>query len=244
MENANSVTLIISAATNFKNYHDVSGDAKARAGAALKAATKKSYAQLKSAHLADYQALFRRVSIDLGRTDDASLPTNERIPNFSKGNDPDLAALYFQFGRYLLISSSRHGGQPANYRGLWNGANFHTGELDMSGKEVLRLADVPRLGQQNTANINTEMNYWPAETANLSECAEPLFGMIKDLSVAGAVTAKTMYGADGWVVHHNTDLWRGTAPVDFPPTGMWPMAGAGFAPIFGSTTSSPATRRS
>jgi len=208
VQNADSVTLLISAATNFKNYRDVSGDAKAKALAMLKAAAKKSYAELKANHVADYQALFRRVSIDLGKSDAAKLPTNERIPNFSKGNDPDLAALYFQFGRYLLISSSRPGGQPANLQGLWNDA--------MS----------PAWGSKYTVNINTEMNYWPAETANLSECAEPLFAMIADLSVAGAATAKTMYGANGWVVHHNTDLWRGTAPVDFPPTGFWPMAGA------------------
>jgi alpha-L-fucosidase 2 len=226
VENANSVTLLISAATNFKNYHDVSGDGNARAVAALEAAAKKSYDQLRSNHLADYQALFRRVSIDLGKTDAARLPTNERIPNFSKGNDPDLAALYFQFGRYLLISCSRPGGQPANLQGLWNGANFHTGELDMSGREYYGSPMSPAWGGKYTVNINTEMNYWPAETANLSECAEPLFAMIKDLSESGAVTAKMMYGADGWVCHHNTDLWRGTAPVDFPPTGQWPMAGA------------------
>lgn len=226
VENANSVTLIISAATNFKNYRDVSGDAKARAVVALEAAAKKSYAELKSNHLADYRALFRRVSIDLGKTDDAKLPTNERISNFAKGNDPDLAALYFQYGRYLLISSSRPGGQPANLQGLWNGANFHTGKLDMSGREYYGSPMFPAWGSKYTVNINTEMNYWPAETTNLSECADPLFAMIKDLSVAGAATAKTMYGADGWVLHHNTDIWRGTAPVDFPPTGFWPLGGA------------------
>ncbi|MGD0816738.1 MAG: glycoside hydrolase family 95 protein [Verrucomicrobiota bacterium] len=226
VQNANSVTLIISAATNYKNYHDVSADPKTRADATLNAAAKKSFKQLKSAHLADYQALFRRVSLNLGRTAGASLPTDERIPNFSKGNDPDLAALYFEFGRYLLISCSRPGGQPANLQGLWNGANYRTGELDMSGKDYYGSPMSPAWGSKYTVNINTEMNYWPAETANLSECAGPLFGMIKDLSETGTATAKTMYGAKGWVVHHNTDLWRGTAPVDFPPNGMWPMAGA------------------
>ena len=226
VENANSVTLIISAATNFKNYRDVSGDPKARASAALEAAAKKTYDELKAAHLADYQKLFHRVSIDLGQTEAAKLPTNERIPNFAKGNDPDLAALYFQYGRYLLISSSRSGGQPANLQGLWNGANFNTGELEMSGREYYGSPMSPAWGSKYTVNINTEMNYWPAEIANLSECAEPLFAMIKDLSVAGVATARTMYGADGWVCHHNTDIWRGTAPVDFPPTGQWPMAGA------------------
>ena len=226
VQNADSVTLLISAATNFKNYRDVSGDAKAKSSDALKAAAKKSYAELKSNHVADYQALFHRVSIDLGNSDAASLPTNERIPNFSKGHDPGLAALYFQFGRYLLIAASRPGGQPANLQGLWNGANFRTGELDMSGRDYYGSPMSPAWGSKYTVNINTEMNYWPAETANLSECAEPLFAMIADLSVSGAATAKTMYGANGWVCHHNTDLWRGTAPVDFPPTGQWPMAGA------------------
>jgi alpha-L-fucosidase 2 len=208
VKDANSVTLIISAATNFKNYHDVSGDGDAKSIATLDAAAKKSYDQLKSAHLADYRALFCRVSIDLGKTDAARLPTNERIANFSKGNDPDLAALYFQFGRYLLIACSRPGGQPANLQGMWNDSMN------------------PPWGGKYTLNINAEMNYWPAETANLSECAEPLIAMIKDLSVAGARTAKIMYGAHGWVAHHNTDLWRGTAPVDFPPIGTWPTAGA------------------
>jgi alpha-L-fucosidase 2 len=226
VQDADSVTLIISAATNFKNYHDVSGDPAKKASATLQAAAKKSYDQLKADHLSDYQALFRRVSIDLGRTAAANLPTNERLPNFSKGNDADLAALYFQFGRYLLISCSRPGGQPANLQGLWNGANFHTGELDMSGRDYYGSPISPAWGSKYTVNINTEMNYWPAETANLSECAEPLFAMIKDLSVSGAATAKIMYDADGWVCHHNTDIWRGTAPVDFPPTGCWPSAGA------------------
>ena len=226
VENADAVTLIISAATNFNNFQDVSGDPQARASATLEAAAKKSYDELKAAHLADYQALFRRVSIDLGQTPAAALPTDKRIPHFAKGEDPDLAALYFQYGRYLLISSSRPGGQPANLQGLWNGANFLTGELDMSGRGYHGSPMGPAWGSKYTVNINTEMNYWPAEITNLGECAEPLFAMIKDLSTAGAATARTMYGAQGWVCHHNTDIWRGTAPVDYPPTGIWPMAGA------------------
>lgn len=226
IKGADSATLIISGATNFKNYHDVSGDAKKKTGAILGSALKKTYIKLKEKHLADYQALFGRVSIDLGSTDSAGKPTDERISGFAKGGDPGLAALYFQFGRYLLIACSRPGGQPANLQGIWNGANFQTGELDMSGRDYYGSPMSPAWGSKYTVNINTEMNYWPAESANLSECAEPLFAMIADLSSAGAVTAKKMYGAGGWVVHHNTDLWRGTAPVDFPPMSQWPLAGA------------------
>jgi alpha-L-fucosidase 2 len=136
------------------------------------------------------------------------LPTDERIKNFGKGNDPQFAALYFQFGRYLLISSSRPGGQPANLQGLWN--------QSMN----------PPWQSKYTININTEMNYWPAEVCNLGECVEPLIAMVKDLSVTGARTAQEMYGARGWVAHHNTDLWRATGPIDFADAGMWPSGGA------------------
>jgi alpha-L-fucosidase 2 len=136
------------------------------------------------------------------------LPTDERIKNFHNGNDPQFAALYFQFGRYLLISCSRPGGQPANLQGLWNES--------MS----------PPWQSKYTININTEMNYWPAEECNLGECVEPLIAMVKDLSVTGARTAREMYGASGWVAHHNTDLWRATGPIDFADSGMWPSGGA------------------
>ena len=244
VRDADSVTLLISAATNFVNYRDVSGDAKGKATAILAAAAVKSYDQLKAAHLADYQALFRRVSLDLGKTEASKLPTNERIPNFSKGQDPDLAALFFQFGRYLMISCSRPGGQPANLQGLWNGANNKTGELDMSGEDYSGSPMLPKWGSKYTTNINLQMNYWPVETTNLSECAEPLFQMIRELSKTGAITAMTMYGANGWVLHHNTDPWRGTAPVDFPPIGMWTTGARGSAPTCGSITSLRETRRS
>ena len=208
VEHADSATLVLAPATSFKNFSDISGDPSSRAAAMLKAVSKMSYAQLLKAHWADYQKLFGRVSLNLGRTDAAKLPTDERINNFSTGNDPDLAALTFQYGRYLLIASSRAGGQPANLQGLWN--------------DSLK----PAWGSKMTVNINTEMNYWPAEVANLSECAAPLFAMIAECAVTGRQTARAHYGADGWVLHHNTDLWRGTAPINNSDHGIWPTGGA------------------
>ena len=208
VSNADEVTLLISAATSYKSYDDVSGKPDQIVKGVLSAASGKSFDQLRETHLADYQALFRRVSLNLGATDAMKLPTNERIAKFAEGNDPQLAALYYQFGRYLLISCSRPGGQPANLQGLWN--------------ESLN----PPWQSKYTININTEMNYWPAESGNLPECVEPLVEMLKDLTVTGGRTAKEMYGARGWVVHHNTDLWRATAPIDGADWGMWPMGGA------------------
>ncbi len=205
---ADAVTLLVSCGTNFKKYNDVSGDPQARAERDLQAALTRSYADLRARHLESHQALFRRVSLDLAMTSDSAMPTDERVRRFTGANDPALAALYFQFGRYLLISCSRPGTQPANLQGLWNNA--------------LTAA----WGGKYTININTEMNYWPAETTNLSECAEPLFQLVRDISVTGAHTAKVMYGARGWVCHHNTDLWRATAPVDSAGTGLWPTGGA------------------
>ena len=203
---ANSVTLLVSCGTSYVNYHDVSGDPHARALHDLTQAATRSYDLLRALHLHDYQQLFRRVSLDLGTNSDSALPTDERVRKFD-GTDTALAALYFQFGRYLLISSSRPGSQPANLQGLWN--------------DALSAA----WGGKYTININTEENYWPAETANLSECAEPLFQLIRDISVTGQKTASAMYHARGWVCHHNTDLWRATAPID-SAVGFWPMGGA------------------
>lgn len=204
---ADSVTFLLAAATNYVTWNDVSGDASAVAREMFHKASSKSYAQLVNAHLADHQELFRRVSIDLGAAVDSSLPTDERVRRFAEGNDPALASLLFQYGRYLLIACSRPGGQPATLQGLWNNQTS------------------PPWGSRYTVNINTQMNYWPAETANLSECTSPLFDMVRDLSVSGAHAAKAMYGANGWVCHHNTDLWRSTAPID-GLSGMWPMGGA------------------
>jgi alpha-L-fucosidase 2 len=206
--NADEVTLLIAAATSYRKFDDASGDPESITKKQLAAAATKTFAKLLAAHLADYQALFRRVAIDLGKSEAMKLPTDVRIQRFADGNDPQLAALYYQFGRYLLISSSRPGGQPANLQGVWN--------------ESLN----PPWGSKYTININTEMNYWPAESGNLAECVEPLLAMVNDLTVTGARTAQEMYGARGWVVHHNTDLWRASAPIDGPNWGMWPSGGA------------------
>ncbi|BET68537.1 glycoside hydrolase family 95 protein [Opitutales bacterium ASA1] len=213
VQGADSVTLLVSAATSFRRFDDVSGDPTAANLAVLEAAQKKDYASLLADHTAEHQRLFRRVALDLGSSPASASPTDVRIRNFATTGEPDpaLATLYFQYGRYLLISSSRPGTQPANLQGIWNDS--------MS----------PPWQSKYTININTEMNYWPAEPTNLAECVEPLVRMVEELAVTGAHTAKTMYGARGWVVHHNTDLWRAAAPIDGPRWGMWPTGGAWLA---------------
>lgn len=208
VHNANTATLYISVGTNFNSYKDISGDAAKRAEEHLINPLKKNYKALLSQHIATYQKFFNRVKLDLGKTEAIKQPTDIRIHDFAKGNDPQLAALYFQFGRYLLISSSQPGGQPANLQGIWN---------DKMN---------PPWGSKYTININTEMNYWPAEVTNLTEMHEPLIQMVRDISETGKETARVMYGADGWVAHHNTDLWRITGPVDGVYSGMWPTGGA------------------
>jgi alpha-L-fucosidase 2 len=205
---ADIATLYISIASSFKNYNDISANAAERANTYLQNALKKNYEQALRDHITDYQHYFNRVNIDLGVTDSVKNPTDVRIEQFAKGNDPQLVALYFQFGRYLLISSSRPGGQPANLQGIWNNQLY------------------PPWDSKYTVNINTEMNYWPSEVTNLSEMNEPLIQMIRELSQTGRQTAKDMYGADGWVLHHNTDIWRINGPVDGSYWGMWPMGGA------------------
>jgi alpha-L-fucosidase 2 len=204
---ANSATLLVSIATNFVNYNDISADANQRTTAYLSKAETKNYNQLLNDHIAFYQNYFNRVSLDLGQTDSIKKPTDVRISQFSNGNDPALAALYFQYGRYLLISSSQPGGQPANLQGLW-------------GEKLFSAWD-----SKYTVNINTEMNYWPSEVTNLSEMNEPLVQMICELSETGRKTATDMYGANGWMLHHNTDIWRICGPVDGSYWGMWPMGG-------------------
>ncbi len=206
--NADSATLILTSATNFKNYKDVTANPVERNTAALTADRGRSFDALRAEHIADYQRLFHRVSLDLGTTDAAKLPTDRRIAAFAKGSDPALVALLFQYGRYLMIGSSRPGGQPANLQGLWNESNN------------------PPWDSKYTDNINTEMNYWPVEETNLSECHLPLFDALKDLAVSGAITAKEQYGAHGWVLHHNFDLWRGTAPINASNHGIWETGGA------------------
>lgn len=208
VKGANVVTLFITIATNYISYKDITADEAKRSNDYLKAPLQLSYDQLLASHVAAYQKLFNRVKLNLGITDSVKNPTDIRLRDFKKGNDPQFAALYFQFGRYLLISSSQPGGQPANLQGIWNG--------NMS----------PSWDSKYTININTEMNYWPAEVTNLTEMHEPLIKMVKDISKTGAETARVMYGAGGWVAHHNTDLWRITGPVDAINSAMWPMGGA------------------
>ena len=242
IDHADSVVLLLTAATSFRNFEDISADphervertlagiaigrrpaparvasnTTTRASAALQSEDEASaqgtlYATLRARHTTDYRALFRRVSIDLGRTPADQLPTDERVRRVKAAGgidaDPALAALEFQYGRYLLISSSRPGSQPANLQGIWN--------------ELLS----PPWESKWTTNINVEMNYWPAEVTNLGECHEPLFDLINDLTISGGRTAREMYGARGWVLNHNTDLWRGTAPIN-NFDGIWPTGGA------------------
>ena len=205
---ADSAVLLLAAATSYKRYDDVSADPAARAAGCLAAVGSKSYEVIRKEHVADYQRLFRRVTLDLGRTEAATRPTPARIRALRQAPDPQLAALFFQYGRYLLIASSRAPGHPANLQGMWND----------------KLS--PSWGSKYTVNINTEMNYWPAETMALPECHEPLFRLIEDVAVTGARTAKTFYNCRGWVLHHNTDLWRGTAPINASNHGIWPTGGA------------------
>jgi alpha-L-fucosidase 2 len=205
---ASNVTLIISAATSYIKYDDVSGAPVGIARKHGEAAASKSYSRLRSDHVAAHQALFRRLSLRIGPKVADERPTDQRIAEAEQHADPSLAALYVQYGRYLLLSSSRPGSQPANLQGLWNEGNN------------------PPWGSKYTININTQMNYWPAESANLGECVEPLLRMVEDLSVTGAITARQSYGARGWVAHHNTDLWRAAAPIDGALWGMWPCGGA------------------
>lgn len=206
--NATEATLYISAATDYVNYHTVNGGNTGRVKKNLKSALFNSYPTEKKAHVGRYQRLFNRVSLQLGESKSSDLETVERIRRYARGNDQDLAALLFQYGRYLLISSSQPGGQPANLQGLWN-------------KELKAPWD-----SKYTININTEMNYWPSEITNLSECGEPLFRMLEDLAVTGREEAERLYGAKGWVTHHNTDLWRIAGPVDGAGYGVWPNGGA------------------
>lgn len=208
VKNANSATVYISIGTNFKNYKDISNDAEQVAKDYLSKAISKDYDLLKKEHIANYHQYFDRVQLDLGLTDSINNPTDIRVRDFAKGNDPQLVSLYFQFGRYLLISSSYPGTQPANLQGIWND---HIS---------------PPWDSKFTVNINTEMNYWPAEVTNLSEMHQPLFSMLKDLAETGKEAAHEMYGSRGWMLHHNTDVWRMTGPVDGAFYGMWPMGGA------------------
>ena len=203
--------IYIVAATNFVNYHRVDGDATARNLASLSGVTTAGYDRLLADHVAKYREQYARVSLCLPTTPCSSLPTDQRLVHFAANQDQDLIALLFQYGRYLLISSSQPGGQPANLQGVWN-------------KESNAAWD-----SKYTININTEMNYWIANVGNLEECEEPLFDLIEDLSTTGQATARDMYGCQGWVAHHNTDIWRTTGIVDGAYWGMYPSGGAWLA---------------
>ncbi|GAB1818831.1 glycosyl hydrolase family 95 catalytic domain-containing protein [Herbidospora sp. RD11066] len=213
VRSANSVTVLVSIGSSYKNYRDVSGDYQGIARGHLNSAASRSWDDLRSRHVADYQRLFNRTTLDLGRTSAADQPTDVRIAQHNSVNDPQFAALLFQFGRYLLISSSRPGSQPANLQGIWNDS----------------LA--PSWDSKYTINANLPMNYWHADTTNLPECFDPVFAMINDLTVTGARTASVQYNAGGWVTHHNTDAWRATSVVDGAFWGMWQTGGAWLATL-------------
>jgi alpha-L-fucosidase 2 len=205
---ANSVTLLISIGTSYVDHRNVAGDHQGIARGRLNTAQGTAYDVLRSRHVADHQRLFGRVSLDLGRTAAADQPTDVRITQHSTALDPQFSALLFQYGRYLLIASSRPGTQPANLQGIWND----------------QLA--PSWDSKYTLNANLPMNYWPADTTNLPECYEPVSRMIDGLTATGARTARAQYGAGGWVTHHNTDAWRGSSVVDGALWGMWQTGGA------------------
>ncbi len=220
---ADEATLYLTAGTNYKNYQDVTADPVAPCTNALQSIATKTYQQIKSAHAKEYQYYFNTYSIILSNAISAesnapsllerglgvrSLPTDERLAKFSTSNDPSFVALYQQYGRYLLIAASRPGTKPANLQGIWN--------------DLLS----PPWGSKYTTNINAEMNYWPAENLNLSAMHLPLFSMIDELSQTGKQTAKEHYNAPGWVLHHNTDIWRGTAPINAANHGIWVTGGA------------------
>jgi alpha-L-fucosidase 2 len=205
---ANTATIILAANTSHVNYKDISADPVARNKKVFDGLAGKNYTSLRQRHTDDFNALMGKVHLNVGDKAKNEKPINQRIAAVTNGEpDANLEMLCFQFGRYMLVSSSRPGGQPSNLQAIWNE----------------RLS--PPWGSKYTININTQMNYWPAEVTNLAECHLPLIDMVKDLSENGAKTAQTYYGAKGWVTHHNVDLWRGTAPVDGARFGMWPVGG-------------------
>ncbi len=208
IDGADEVCLYLAAATSHEGYKDTSGDPVAKCDAALQPLRKKAFDAVRRQHCQDHRQLYRQVSFDLGATETSQLPTDERIAKHAEGKDDQLAALFFQYGRYLLIASSRPGSQPANLQGLWNNSLS------------------PSWESKYTTNINTEMNYWPAEVCNLSECHMALFDALDEVVESGRRTAKVHYDARGWVLHHNFDLWRGTAPINKSNHGIWPVGGA------------------
>ncbi len=209
VEKANRVVLWLAAATNFVNPDDVSGDPEARCIKYLSDPGSRSFNQIKKAHIADYQKYFNRFSIFLGSSGNQNLPAAERISRIPAAMDNSLAALYVQYGRYLMLASSREGTYPANLQGIWN--------------DKLN----PSWDSKYTVNINTEMNYWPVEVLNIAECHDALFRMLEEVVPAGRKVAREHYNAGGWVLHHNTDLWRGAAPINASDHGIW-VSGSGW----------------
>jgi len=208
VEGANAVMIFVVAATNFKRYDDISGDPDKIAEDYMGWVKNRNYDRLVTRHIEAHRRFFQRVSLDLPATEVSTRPTDERIRTYDPQKDPQLIALMFQYGRYLLLCSSRPGCQPANLQGIWN--------EDMN----------PAWDSKYTANINLQMNYWPAEAAGLSECVEPLVKMVRELSETGTKVARVHYGARGWVFHQNTDLWRAAAPMDGPTWGTFSVGGA------------------
>ena len=210
---ADEATIYLTIGTNVKNYKDITGDEDAQSKERLHKAMALGYEELKAQHEKIYHQYYDRVKLDLGEDRYANVPTNKRIEHFSVVSDSvadnHLVATYFQFGRYLLISSSQPDNMnPANLQGIWNDKMF------------------PSWDSKYTTNINLEMNYWPSEVTNLTEMNEPLFKLIREIYEQGKETARDMYGAEGWVLHHNTDQWRITGPVDRAQTGLWPVGAA------------------
>ena len=205
---ADAVTLYFVAATNFINYKDVSGDPVSRVDKMLKGIEDKPYTEIWDAAMAEYQSYYQRASLELAPTTNSVLPTDKRMLAFEAGNDPSLAALAYNFGRYLLIASSRPGTEAANLQGIWNESQN------------------PKWDSKYTTNINTEMNYWAVDSGNLSDCAAPLITLVKELTDQGRDVAREHYGADGWVFHQNTDIWRVAAPMDGPTWGTFTVGGA------------------
>ena len=205
---ADEATIYLTIATCFKHYDDISGNDTLQSENTLRQAVLHDFSSLKTAHTQRYQQLYDRVKLRLGNDLFAHITTDNRVANFTQNNDLHLAETYFQFGRYLLICTSQPGTQPPTLQGIWNDKML------------------PSWDSKYTCNINLEMNYWPAEVTNLSELTEPLLSLVEDVSQTGRQSARIMYGADGWVLHHNTDLWRVTGAIDKAPSGLWPTGGA------------------
>ena len=208
VEGADEALVIVDVATSFRAFDDTGADPDAALSARAAGVAKKSWPEIRAGHVAEHQRLFNRLSIDLGRSDNTDLPTDKRVAANPQAPDPALASLYVQYGRYLMICSSRPGTQPANLQGIWND------QID------------PPWGSKYTTNINLQMNYWLPDPANLGECMEPLIRLVEEVSATGAEMAAAHYGARGWVLHHNTDLWRAVGPIDGAKWGLWPTGGA------------------